>query len=111
MQLSVDEAYARAPTWAPGTSEADLHRIAPHEEVVLDAATSRARLAGTDESSIDAALIAHGLHAPEREPAPEDTAPIALEPRTGAGSDPLMIVATLAALGLAVGMAFALAGW
>lgn len=55
----------------------DLHRIAPHEEVVPDAASLRVRLAETDEAVIEAALEAHALgaaHLP-RQAEPDKPAP------------------------------------
>jgi hypothetical protein len=58
IQVSADRAYAAAATLAP-----HLHRIAPHEEVVLDADALQARFAQTDEARIAAALDAHDLHA------------------------------------------------
>lgn len=98
----------------------DVHRIAPREEVVLDAATLRARLAETDDARIDEALQAHALQ--ERSPTGfgekyEETLQIRTRRRPrgpSARSEDRSLsgqwVAATAVLGLALGIVGGLAG-
>ncbi len=106
IDVSVAKAYAEAKTLVPAAL--DRHRIAPHEEVELDPAALGAQLAGADDGHIDAALAGHALF--QRRPFSGGLGDETMAVRPRRVPSPTFIgVVTVMALGLAVGMGFALA--
>lgn len=99
-----DVSLDRASTFSENSGlDSDLHRIAPNEEVILDALVLQARLQETEEAHIEAALCAHALDV--RSPS-QGFHP---KPRVPRRSPSLIWLVALATLGLVVGMAGALA--
>lgn len=102
--VSPEKAQADLPALVPASLRSDMHRIAPHEELVLDAAMLRDRFAETDDARIEAALVAHNLHEAPGSPSPAPSATSRSMVKTA------FYVAALGAAGLLLGILGALVG-
>lgn len=107
IRVSAPRAYARARTLALSTPPDDVHRIAPKEEFLVDAAELRARFSRTDEAQIEQALDAHAL-LKNGGAAPRDGARSTRSERP-VGLGLVVTLALLALSGLALGVGAALA--